>query len=461
MCHELITSIHSLGATEKDTIFAYDLAWEITAGQYSSRNQLNREWTKWVIDRYGSVSYAENAWGHTLERNCGERDSILLSHNIPSRMITGKTYNVQVTFKNTGTTSWTEPNTYYRLGATQQSGSFAGGRQYLSAGETIAPGQSKTFYFQMTAPPTPGTYTVGWKMLQENVEWFGEELSWEVAVGGSELQTTVQYSPDLVCGPTDDELCNDGAASKMVAAYRRFIDDYANKEFAYMIRDIRSYDTRHLITVRMGYGGNGNRWVCAALPLDIRTSTNYLDFITYESWGYSASDLRKTGFVPNYGNTGKPVVNIEFGLCGCYPGTDCSGCGSTTPEQQSTYYQSFYNMARESGTKGSFGWFFKGIRPAERSDYGIVRDNDNLDEKPATSVVRNYAASMRNLSDRTPNYWITADRDAHAGDWQMYSAGMTEYLNALNSGKIPGVKPPAPAKHRWTGYTSTEASQSA
>jgi hypothetical protein len=52
---------------------------------------------------------------------------------------------------------------------------------YLSASDSIAPGQQKTFTWTVTAPTTPGTYNFQWQMLQELVTWFGA-LSTNVAV---------------------------------------------------------------------------------------------------------------------------------------------------------------------------------------------------------------------------------------------------------------------------------------
>jgi len=52
LCHDLITSLHDNGVTESDTVFAYDLAWEVVAGQYSARNNLNKQWTEWIISHY-------------------------------------------------------------------------------------------------------------------------------------------------------------------------------------------------------------------------------------------------------------------------------------------------------------------------------------------------------------------------------------------------------------------------
>ena len=98
-----------------------------------------------------------------------------LSHSVPSNMVAGQTYSVSVTMKNAGTSSWTAADSY-RLGSQnpQDNWNWGLGRVYLSSGESIAPGQTKTFSFSVTAPNTPGNYNFQWRMLREYVEWFGD-----------------------------------------------------------------------------------------------------------------------------------------------------------------------------------------------------------------------------------------------------------------------------------------------
>ena len=72
----------------------------------------------------------------------------------------------------------------YQAGAVGDSDPFASVRQLLASGDAIAPGQSKTFTFNMTAPATPNTYLTDWQMLREGVAWFGEIYSKNVTVQG-------------------------------------------------------------------------------------------------------------------------------------------------------------------------------------------------------------------------------------------------------------------------------------
>ena len=90
-------------------------------------------------------------------------------------MIPSYSYSVSVTMRNNGTTTWTKA-TSHRLGAASGSDPFGPGRMDLGDTDSIAPGQSKAFSFTMTAPSASGIYTTDWRMLQENVQWFGPSV---------------------------------------------------------------------------------------------------------------------------------------------------------------------------------------------------------------------------------------------------------------------------------------------
>jgi hypothetical protein len=105
----------------------------------------------------------------------------LVASNLPTSMETGQTITVRLTFKNTGLSTWTEA-AQYRLAAANDQDAFAGPRQFLAPGESIAPGQRVTFSFTMTAPPSPGTYHTQWQMLKEGVARFGDIAAQDVVV---------------------------------------------------------------------------------------------------------------------------------------------------------------------------------------------------------------------------------------------------------------------------------------
>ena len=104
-----------------------------------------------------------------------------VSQGVPTTMLPGGVYSVSVTFQNSGSSTWTKAG-LYRLGdATSTPGTWNVVRADLSSTESVSSGQSKTFTFNVLAPSTAGTYNFQWRMVQENVAWFGD-LSPKVSV---------------------------------------------------------------------------------------------------------------------------------------------------------------------------------------------------------------------------------------------------------------------------------------
>ncbi|MHB1458861.1 MAG: glycoside hydrolase 5 family protein, partial [Armatimonadota bacterium] len=50
---------------QSPAFFAYDLGWEVNVGKYDRRKVFDKEWNKWVIDRYGSIASAVKDWKYT------------------------------------------------------------------------------------------------------------------------------------------------------------------------------------------------------------------------------------------------------------------------------------------------------------------------------------------------------------------------------------------------------------
>jgi len=99
-------------------------------------------------------------------------DSQLVSQDMPANLYVNQTYNCRVTMKNTGNYTWTRSNSY-KLGLLN-SIDIGITRVELSDSDSISTNQQKDFYFQIKAPPNPGTYSFQWSMLRESVVWFGQ-----------------------------------------------------------------------------------------------------------------------------------------------------------------------------------------------------------------------------------------------------------------------------------------------
>ncbi len=101
----------------------------------------------------------------------------MVSFNTPANMTAGQTYDVSVTVRNAGSTTWTAAGSQpWRLGSqSPQDGNTWGlARVNIADGTEVSPGQSYTFTFTVTAPAQPASYNMQWRMVQENVQWFGQ-----------------------------------------------------------------------------------------------------------------------------------------------------------------------------------------------------------------------------------------------------------------------------------------------
>ena len=112
------------------------------------------------------------------------------AQSYPTSMTAGSTATAWVEYKNTGTGSWTHGNT--RLGTSSpqdRTSPFYNSGNWVSANRPTDVDQSSVgqnsvgrFSFVLKAPTTPGTYTEHYKLVQEGVTWFGDEVTWTIAV---------------------------------------------------------------------------------------------------------------------------------------------------------------------------------------------------------------------------------------------------------------------------------------
>ena len=90
-------------------------------------------------------------------------------------LVTGGTYTVGITMKNTGSTTWTKAGGF-RLKSQAPTNNMFWGVQNIELGssDSIAPGQSKMFVFNIIAPSPGGTYNFQWSMAQIGKGVFGD-----------------------------------------------------------------------------------------------------------------------------------------------------------------------------------------------------------------------------------------------------------------------------------------------
>jgi len=102
------------------------------------------------------------------------RNAQFVSQSVPTSILMGVTQSVSIQMKNTGDYTWRSSENY-KLGSQNPADNNTWGASRISLPSDIAPGQTGTFNFTMTAPSTPGTYNFQWRMLQEGTAWFGDQ----------------------------------------------------------------------------------------------------------------------------------------------------------------------------------------------------------------------------------------------------------------------------------------------
>ncbi|MBL8935159.1 MAG: hypothetical protein JNM69_11450 [Archangium sp.] len=108
-------------------------------------------------------------------------EATLVSTTLPTSLPCSQLVTARVTLRNTGTTTWTAAQGY-KLGAVGDSDPFGPGRITLPVTASVAPGQTYDFEVPLQAPSGSTTGTSDWRMVRENVRWFGDVVSSSVSV---------------------------------------------------------------------------------------------------------------------------------------------------------------------------------------------------------------------------------------------------------------------------------------
>ena len=107
-------------------------------------------------------------------QNAKTRAATFVDQNVPSQMVADQGYMASVRMRNTGTASWTAADNF-RIGSVNPPDNEVWGFRRVTVPFVVAPGAEATFTFALKAPQTPGEYNFRWRMVQDGVEWFGEE----------------------------------------------------------------------------------------------------------------------------------------------------------------------------------------------------------------------------------------------------------------------------------------------
>lgn len=162
-------------------------AWSTDGSKIAFRSDRERQCCDptaqvWVMNADGSNQgnlsndqfndYAPNWQGGQVSAAPANRAEFVWQ-SVPTTMEAGRTYNVAVQMRNTGSNTWTA-GAHYNLGSQNPQDNSTWAMARVVVPSSVTPGTAVTFNFTITAPSTPGAYNFQWRMVQDFVEWFGD-----------------------------------------------------------------------------------------------------------------------------------------------------------------------------------------------------------------------------------------------------------------------------------------------
>ena len=142
--------------------FTFPVTAPSTPGNYNLRWRMLQEGVQWFGDATTNVPITVLSWSN---------NAAYVTQSVPLTMYAGEPYNVSVTMRNTGNTTW-PAGSVFRLGAQNPHDNMNWGLNRVWLTQSVAPGGEVTFYFTVSAPGV-GKWNFQWRMVQEGVEWFG------------------------------------------------------------------------------------------------------------------------------------------------------------------------------------------------------------------------------------------------------------------------------------------------
>ena len=173
-------------APGSQAVFGFTITAPTTPGTYTFGWAMLREGMHWFGGNISSTI--------TVAAPAPVYDAQLVSASVPATMTPGGGYNVSMTFRNSGNTTWTSPD--FLLATPDDNVAFGMNRMAMSP-STVAPGQNATFNFQVSAPSSAGTYTFQWGMVWEFHQRFGQTSTTSVTVGGANGSVTYIHTDGL------------------------------------------------------------------------------------------------------------------------------------------------------------------------------------------------------------------------------------------------------------------------
>ena len=107
----------------------------------------------------------------------------------------GQRIRMVVTYRNTGTATWlktgSNPMSLGNSSPSDRRSAFTAGEnlRWQMSQSVVRRNGAGTFIIWFTAPSTPGTYTEKFRPVMEGVTWMGNEVTFNITVGGTPVNT--------------------------------------------------------------------------------------------------------------------------------------------------------------------------------------------------------------------------------------------------------------------------------
>ena len=148
---------------------SFDLATRVLWGSPATP-QSATVYTYTATDANGDA--ATVSFSVTVKAAARDDAAVMSVLGLPARMAAGRPATVLVTVRNTGTTTWT-PFGGYGLGSQSPENNDIWGLRRAPLSGSVAPNETATFEFPITAPDRAGSYTFAWRMVRDPGGWFG------------------------------------------------------------------------------------------------------------------------------------------------------------------------------------------------------------------------------------------------------------------------------------------------
>lgn len=144
--------------------FSFPVYAPITAGAYNLQCKLYK----------GGSSFGATSTSGTATVTVRQHAARYMSQVVPSSVKAGTTFAITVTMRNVGTNTWTQA-AGYGLSCDPSSLYWGVSKVFVAPSDSVGQGVDKVFTFNVTAPSTPGSYSMRWQMNRTSVGFFGDK----------------------------------------------------------------------------------------------------------------------------------------------------------------------------------------------------------------------------------------------------------------------------------------------